>query len=89
MIVLNIFDEKANTKIYSFEPVRRWDFWGVCFENDNYNIWIQSGDIGIICYEYRDGEWHRSPDAIDLHISFQSGKMVHERRILIALLYLF
>ena len=66
MIVLNIFDEKANTKIYSFEPVRRWDFWGVCFENDNYNIWIQSGDIGIICYEYCDGEWHYNLDAVRL-----------------------
>ena len=64
MITLNVFDEKSDAKVYSFQPVRRWDFWGVCFENDNYNIWIQSGDIGIICYEYRDGKWHRSPDAV-------------------------
>ena len=57
-------DEESSEQLYSFEPVRCWDFWGVCFENDNYNIWIQSGDIGLVCYEY-DGEiWRYNPNAV-------------------------
>lgn len=64
MIRVDVYDEESSEQLYSFEPVRCWDFWGVCFENDNYNIWIQSGDIGLVCYEY-DGEiWRYNPNAV-------------------------
>ena len=64
MIIINVFNEKDNALIYSFEAVRKWDFGGVCFEKDTYNIWIQSSDIGTICYEYDDGVWRYNPRAI-------------------------
>lgn len=64
MIVINVFHEKDNALLYSFEAVRKWDFWGVCFEKDNYNIWVQSSDTGTICYQYDDGEWRYNPSAV-------------------------
>ena len=51
-IVVTIYKTENNENIYSFSPSRAMDFWGICWENDSYNIWIQSADIGIFCYEY-------------------------------------
>lgn len=50
--------------VFSFTPARASDFWGICWETDTYNIWIQSGDIGVICYAYADGNWEVDPTAI-------------------------
>lgn len=47
-------DDKA---VAEFEPARARDFWGICWEKDTYNIWVQSGDIGTLCYAYHDGVW--------------------------------
>lgn len=41
---------------------KRSDFYGACFEKDNYNLWLQMKD-GFICYRYKDGEWDEAPDA--------------------------
>ena len=46
-----------NVLVDSFQPARASDFWGICWEKDTYNIWIQSGDIGILCYCYDSKEW--------------------------------
>lgn len=48
----------------SFQPARARDFWGICWEKDTYNIWIQSGDIGILCYSCDNEEWSRNNTAI-------------------------
>lgn len=37
---------------------------GICWENDTYNIWTQSADIGIYCYKYENGQWERDESAI-------------------------
>ena len=47
--------------ITDFSPVRRLDFWGICFEADNYNLWVKSGDVGILCYEYDGETWQYNP----------------------------
>ena len=44
-------------KTYSFLPARAEDFWGICWEKDSYNIWTQSADLGISCFEFQNGEW--------------------------------
>lgn len=31
---------------------------------DNYNLWIKSGDVGILCYEYDGETWQYNPDAV-------------------------
>ena len=64
MVRLDITDEESGELLYSFSPVRRWDFWGICFETDSYNLWVKSGDVGILCYEYDGETWQYNPDAV-------------------------
>lgn len=56
-IVVEVKDSETGERIGSFSPARAWDFWGICWENDSYNIWTQSGDIGVYCWRYQDGVW--------------------------------
>lgn len=28
------------------------DFWGYCWEEDSYNIWVQSAETGVSCYVF-------------------------------------
>ena len=53
-----------NTLIGSFQPARANDFWGICWEKDSYNIWVQSGDVGVICYSYDNEEWTVNTTAV-------------------------
>ena len=48
----------------SFTPCRKDDFYGICWENDNYNMWIQSGDIGVVCYSMENGKWKLNSAAV-------------------------
>ena len=63
MIVVNIYSEDDN-EVFTFEPCRKSDFWGICWENDSYNLWVQSGDIGIICYTESDEVWSIDDSAV-------------------------
>lgn len=54
----------SNNETSSFVPCRKSDFYGICWENDNYNLWVQSGDIGVICYRFEKGKWSEDPDAV-------------------------
>ncbi len=56
-VTVNVYLTETEELIYSFTPARALDFWGICWENDTYNIWIQSGDIGVFCYKYENDEW--------------------------------
>ena len=51
-------------KTTSFSPCRKSDFYGICWEEDSYSLWIQSGDIGVICYRLVNGKWAEDPDAV-------------------------
>lgn len=48
----------------SFQPARAFDFWGICWEKDTYNIWIQSADIGVFCYSCDNEKWAVNTDAV-------------------------
>lgn len=63
-IVVDIYKTGNDEKIYSFSPARARDFWGICWEETTYNIWIQSADIGVLCYEYQDDCWNLNENAI-------------------------
>ena len=63
-VTVTVFSSENDEAVYSFTPARASDFWGICWETDTYNIWIQSGDIGVICYAYTDGKWEINPTAI-------------------------
>lgn len=58
-----IYETKTDEMVSSFYPARAMDFWGICWENDTYNIWTQSGDIGVSCYKYEDMQWTRDESA--------------------------
>ena len=62
-IKVSIYETKTNTLVEYFYQARAWDFWGICQENDTYNIWIQSADIGIYCYKYEDDQWKEDASA--------------------------
>ena len=59
-----IYETETNTLISYFYPARARDFWGICWENDTYNIWTQSADVGIYCYKYEDMQWERDESAV-------------------------
>lgn len=69
-IKVSVFDSETEECIFSFWPARAWDFWGICWESDTYNIWIQSSDIGTYCYKYMNDRWEidlsaeRPPDIL-------------------------
>lgn len=56
-IVVTIYETETDEEVYSFSPARALDFWGICWESDTYNIWIQSSDIGDYCYKYDNDTW--------------------------------
>ncbi len=45
-----------------FDMERAYDFIGICWERDSYNIWCQSNDVGIFCFEYTGSGWQRNED---------------------------
>ncbi len=63
-IVVDVYKTENDEKIYSFSPARASDFWGICWEETTYNIWVQSADVGVLCYEYQDGCWNLNENAV-------------------------
>ena len=63
-IVVTVYDKASEKEVFSFSPARASDFWGICWEKDTYNVWIQSGDIGVLCYRYTNGQWTLDESAV-------------------------
>lgn len=63
MICVEVCDSSTDEMIDSFIPARAWDFWGICWEENSHNIWIQSSDIGVFCYEEQNGKWVLNAEA--------------------------
>ncbi|SCW64569.1 hypothetical protein SAMN02910456_02340 [Ruminococcaceae bacterium YRB3002] len=63
-ILIDIRYYEDDTPVYSFEPCRMDDFWGICWDKNSYDIWVQSGDIGVVCYSMQDGVWELNEDAV-------------------------
>lgn len=61
---IRIYDSADGKELFSFDSVRRLDYWGLCWETNTNNLWVQSGDVGLVCYAFRDGEWVLYPDAV-------------------------
>ena len=39
-IAVSIYETENDVFVFSFEPVRASDFWGICWESSSYNIWV-------------------------------------------------
>lgn len=62
-IEVSVYTADSGELVDSFFVARSRDFWGICWESSTYNIWIQSGDTGVVCYKYDDGQWVRDESA--------------------------
>ena len=58
-ILVTVYESETGVAVDSFLTQRAWDFWGICWEPDNYNIWIQSADVGTYCMCFENGQWSR------------------------------
>ena len=63
MIVVNIYSDD-DSKVFSFEPCRKKNFQGICWENNSYNLWVQSGDTGVVCYTMSNEVWSIDNSAV-------------------------
>jgi len=61
-IQVTVYENGTDVVVDSFPTERAFDFWGICWEEDSYNIWIQSSDVGTYCMRYADGKWVRVED---------------------------
>lgn len=64
LIRVTVYDAETDAIVGSFPAQRAWDFWGICWAPDSYDIWIQSGDVGVYCMRYVDGTWEQVWDAL-------------------------
>ena len=55
-IVVTVYETASDAPVFSFRPDRAFDHWGICWERDSYDIWVQSADTGTCCWEYLDRE---------------------------------
>ena len=62
MMEIEIFDDNGITA--EFQPCWESNFRGICWEKDNYNIWVQTRGSGYICYSLRGNEWVENKDAV-------------------------
>ena len=62
MVKVTVYLSETDAPLISFYTARASDFWGICWERDSYNIWAQSADIAVPCFEYREGTWVQNPD---------------------------
>ena len=68
-VKVTVYDAENRLSVGEFTAARAMDFRGVCFEPGSWNIWVQSGDVGVYCMRYDDGRWVEDweiekPDAI-------------------------
>lgn len=56
--------DKDHNEICTLKPCRVSDFWGVCWDKDSYDLWIQSADIGVVCYSPENGKWVLNSGAV-------------------------
>ena len=52
---VSLIDNITGEEIFCIKnEYRAFDFHWVVWENENYNFWLKSGDIGTFCYEFQN-----------------------------------
>ncbi len=62
-VKVTVYSSASDAEVFSFVPARARDFYGICWESDSYNIWVQSGDTGVFRYQFQNGEWAKTESA--------------------------
>lgn len=71
MVTVQIIDNETDSIVSSFKPCGKGEFYGICWENDSYNLWVQTDTSLVICYSMKESKWDwqinenaRKPDYI-------------------------
>ena len=71
IVTVQIIDNETDSIVSSFKPCGKGSFYGVCWENDKYNLWVQTDTSYLICYSMKESRWDweinknaRKPDYI-------------------------
>lgn len=63
--LINIFTAEDNKMQGSFWACSNKGFWGICWANDSYDLWVQSEDAGTVCYSKSDDwNWEINENAV-------------------------
>ena len=62
-VTLQIYN-KDDIRIAVIHPCRAYNFRGICWEKDNYNLWVQSTVNGCVCYSKKGDEWVENESAV-------------------------
>ena len=57
IVYITVYSAENDLPVYDFYTTGSMDYQGVCFEPGTWNIWVQSGDLGVYCMKYGDGRW--------------------------------
>jgi len=62
IISICVYTMNDDELVFEIEPCRSSDYLGMVWENGRNAFWIQSGDIGVLCYEFENDEWCLNTD---------------------------
>jgi len=62
LVKVTVYGADNGLTVGEFIAQRALDFQGICFEPGSWNIWVQSGDVGVYCMRYDDGKWVEDHD---------------------------
>lgn len=55
--VVDIFDASDDIIKHSIILDTSSEYWGFCWEEDSYNIWVQTAEDGVTCYKKDTFDW--------------------------------
>ena len=62
-VKVTVFEAATKTVAGEFLTQRAFDFIGICWAPEGYDIWVNSGDVGVYRMRYEDGAWAEDPGA--------------------------
>ena len=57
LVDVTVYSADNGLPVGTFTAQRAMDFLGICFGPGSWDIWVQSGDVGVYCMRYDDGKW--------------------------------
>ena len=57
MVTVQIIDNETDSIVSSFKPCGKGQFYGICWENDSYRLWVQTDTSRFICYSIKESRW--------------------------------
>ena len=57
MVTVQIIDNETDSIVSSFKPCGKGEFYGICWENDRYSLWVQTDTSYMICYSMKESRY--------------------------------